>query len=46
MNGKVKDIYQKLTQINERESGYFVDGRAIMKGSTLTFNIIEGEFDD
>jgi len=31
--------------IKERDSGYKIDGIPIMKGSTLTFNIIEGEFD-
>ena len=32
--------------MKERDSGYKVDGIPIMKGSTLTFNIIDGEFDD
>ena len=32
--------------MKERKSDYVVDGIPIMKGSTLTFNIIDGEFDD
>jgi len=36
----------KIHSIKERDSGYRIDGIPIMKGSTLTFNIIEGEFDD
>jgi hypothetical protein len=32
--------------LKERETGYFIDGVPIMKGSTLTFTIIDGEFDE
>lgn len=46
MDDKMKEVRSKLGQLKERESGYFIDGIPIMKGSTLTFNIIEGEFDD
>lgn len=43
---KIKEIQQKLSTIRERDSGYKIDGIPIMKGSTLTFNVIDGEFDD
>lgn len=43
---KIKEVEQKIHSIKERDSGYRIDGIPIMKGSTLTFNIIEGEFDD
>ena len=32
--------------LKERKTGYEIDGVPIMKGSTLTFTIIDGEFDD
>ena len=35
-----------MITIRERDSGYKIDGIPIMKGSTLTFNVIDGEFDD
>ena len=43
---KIKEIQQKLSTIRERDTGYKIDGIPIMKGSTLTFNVIDGEFDD
>lgn len=41
---KIKELQSKLPHIKERESGYTVEGVSIMKGSTLTFNIIDGSF--
>lgn len=32
--------------MKERPTGYFIDGVPIMKGSTLTFTIVDGEFDE
>lgn len=46
MDDKIKEVEQKLASLKERDSGYKIDGIPIMKGSTLTFNIIDGEFDD
>ena len=46
MDEKIKEVKTKISQIKERESGYYIDGVPIMKGSTLTLNIIDGEFDD
>ena len=46
MDNKVKEVEVKLTQLKERDSGFRIDGIPIMKGSTLTFNIVDGEFDD
>jgi prefoldin subunit 5 len=46
MDMKIKEVELKLSQLKERESGFRIDGIPIMKGSTLTFNIIDGEFDD
>lgn len=46
MDLKVKEVEIKLTQLKERDSGFRIDGIPIMKGSTLTFNIVDGEFDD
>ena len=46
MDQKIKEVRVKLGQIKERDSGQKIDGIAIMKGSTLTINIIDGEFDD
>jgi len=45
---KIKEVQVKLSSMtkNERESGYKIDGIPIMKNSTLTLNIIDGEFDD
>lgn len=34
-----------MGQFKERDSGFKIDGIPIMKGSTLEFNIIDGEFD-
>lgn len=46
MDDKIKEVELKLSSLKERDSGYRIDGIPIMKGSTLTFNIIDGEFDD
>ena len=46
MDNKIKEVEVKLTQLKERDSGFRIDGIPIMKGSTLTFNIVDGEFDD
>lgn len=46
MDIKIKEVEVKLSQLKERDSGFKIDGVPIMKGSTLTFNIIDGEFDD
>ena len=45
MDEKIQEVERKIPHIKERESGFFINGTPIMKGSTLTFNIIEGEFD-
>lgn len=45
-DGKIKEVKQKLSVLKERKTGYEIDGVPIMKGSTLTFTIIDGEFDD
>ena len=46
MDDKIKEVEQKLSILKERESGYYIDRVPIMKGSNLTFNIIDGQFDD
>jgi hypothetical protein len=46
MDSKIKEVEVKLGLLKERDSGYRIDGIPIMKGSILTFNIIDGEFDD
>ena len=46
MDLKISEVQLKLGQLKERDSGFRIDGIPIMKGSTLTFNIIDGEFDD
>ena len=46
MDMKIKEVQIKLSQLKERDSGFKIDGIPIMKGSTLTFNIVDGEFDD
>ena len=43
---KIKEVEGKMAVLKERDSGYRIEGRPIMKGSTLTFNINDGEFDD
>ena len=43
---KIKEVTSKMSVLKERDSGYRIDGAPIMKGSTLTFNIHDGEFDD
>ena len=45
-DGKILEVTQKLAALKERETGYFIDGVPIMKGSTLTFTIIDGELDE
>ena len=45
-DGKILEVRQKLSALKERETGHFIDGIPIMKGSTLTFTIIDGEFDE
>ena len=35
-----------MSALKERETGYFIDRVPIMKGSTLTFTIVDGEFDE
>jgi hypothetical protein len=45
MDEKIKEVSSKLGTIKERDSGFRIDGIPIMKGSTLTFNVIDGEFD-
>ena len=34
-----------MAQLKERDSGFKINGRPIMKGSTLTFDILDGDFD-
>lgn len=46
MDEKIEEVEAKIPQMKEKDSGYKIEGVPIMKGSTLTFNIIEGEFDD
>ena len=46
MDEKIKEVEVKLSQIKEKPSGYKIDNVPIMKGSTLTLNIIDGDFDD
>lgn len=46
MDEKINEVEVKLKQLKERDSGYKIDGIPIMKGSNLTFNIIDGEFDE
>ena len=45
---KLQEVKSRLGQVNkkERKTGYKINGKDIMKDSTLTFNIIDGEFDD
>lgn len=45
---KLNEVKTRLEQskIKERKTGYKINGKDIMKDSTLTFNIIDGEFDD
>ena len=45
MDDKILEVQSKLGQFKERDSGFKIDGIPIMKGSTLTFNIVDGEFD-
>jgi hypothetical protein len=45
MDEKILEVKSKLGQFKERDSGFKIEGIPIMKGSTLTFNIIDGEFD-
>ena len=45
-DGKILEVKQKLEALKERPTGYFIDGVPIMKGSTLTFTIVDGEFDE
>jgi hypothetical protein len=46
MEEKIQEVQFKLSQLKEKATGYHIDGVPIMKGSTLSLNIIEGEFDD
>ena len=46
MDMKINEVQVKLGQLKERDSGFRIDGVPIMKGSTLTFNIVDGQFDD
>lgn len=46
MDEKIKEVEFKLSQIKEKKSGFQVDGVDVMKGSTLTLNIIDGAFDE
>ena len=46
MEEKIGEMEFKLTQLKEKASGFEIDGIPIMKGSTLTLNVIDGEFDD
>ena len=46
MEEKIQEVTYKLSQLKERESGYYIDGIPIMKGSTLNLNIIDGNFND
>lgn len=48
---RIKEIEERVKNLKERESGQKVvserfGSQAIMKGSSLTFNIHDGEFDD
>ena len=43
---KIKEVQKKLSILKEADTGYRIDGQKIMKGSTLTFNIHDGEFDE
>ena len=45
MDEKIKEVNFKLLQLKEKPTGYEIDGQPIMKGSSLTLNVIEGEFD-
>jgi hypothetical protein len=46
MEEKINEVDFKLSQLKEKPSGFEIDGIPINKGSTLTLNIIDGEFDD
>lgn len=46
MDEKIKEVQTKMSQLKERDSGFKINGRPIMKGSTLTFDILDGDFDD
>jgi len=46
MDSKIKEVQAKLGQIKEKPTGFQIEGIPIMKGSTLTFHIQDGEFDD
>ena len=46
MDEKIKEVQTKMAQLKERDSGFEINGRSIMKGSSLTFDIIDGDFDD
>lgn len=46
MDDKIKEVRVKMTQLKERDSGFKIGNDPIMKGSTLTFDILDGDFDD
>jgi len=46
MDDKIKEVQFKLTQLQEKKTGFFIDDKDIMKGSTLNINIIDGHFED
>ena len=43
---RIKEIDERVKNLKERDSGQRIEGQPIMKGSSLTFNIQDGEFDD
>ena len=45
-DGKILEVKQKLSALKERPTNFQINGVQIMKGSSLTFTIIDGEFDE